>query len=215
MLQVVNLVHAPSPLADATHRETRAAARAPAAADWLIHPRLNQGRRSMKDDRFRTNLPHLTEFNAFLEELNKESDRGAALISTAMLDDLLEKTILSFLLENNDTKRLLSGFNAPLGTFSSRILAAYSLGLISEEEYDECNWLRAVRNEFAHRVHKEFGDEKVKDLCANLRFAAKQIIKHPNIPRAQFLTSATALILHLTNRPHYVSQKRLKYEPWK
>jgi hypothetical protein len=53
----------------------------------------------MTSDRFRTSMPHLTEFNAFLEELNKESDRGGALISTAMLDDLLEKTILAFLIE--------------------------------------------------------------------------------------------------------------------
>ena len=43
----------------------------------------------MNNDRFRSTHPHLTEFNSFLEELNKESDRGAALISTAMLDDLL------------------------------------------------------------------------------------------------------------------------------
>jgi len=168
----------------------------------------------MNNDRFRSTHPHLTEFNSFLEELNKESDRGAALISTAMLDDLLEKIILASLLENKDAKKLLLGFNAPLGTFSSRILAGYSLGLISEEEYDECNWLRLVRNEFAHKVHQKFADQKVNDLCSNLRFAAKQIPDHPNLPRAQFLTSATALILHLTNRPHYVSQKRLKYEPW-
>src|ERR1700721_2764172 len=165
----------------------------------------------MSDDKFRVshpNLPHLAEFQLFLDELNKESDRGAALISTAMLDDLLEKIILAFLLDNKDTKKLLSGFNAPLGTFSARTLAAYSLGLISELEYDECNRLRHVRNEFAHKVHQTFGDHKVKDLCANLTFAAKNFPKHPDPPKAQFLTSATALILALTNRPHSVSQSR-------
>lgn len=147
----------------------------------------------MNKDQFRSTYAHLSEFNKFLEELNKESDRGAALISTAMIDDLLERIIAAFL---------------------SRILAAYSLGLISEEEYDECNWLRGVRNEFAHKVHQRFADQKLSDLCSNLRFAAKQIPNHPNLPRAQFLTSATALILHLTNRPHYVSQKRLTFTKW-
>jgi DNA-binding MltR family transcriptional regulator len=168
----------------------------------------------MNKDQFRSTYPHLAEFNAFLEELNKESDRGAALISTAMLDDLLEKIILAFLLDNRDAKKLLAGFNAPLGTFSSRILAAYALGLISDEEYDECNWLRLVRNEFAHNVHQKFTDQKVADLCSNLRFAAKNVPDHPNLPRAHFLTSATALILHLTTRPHYVSQKRLTFAKW-
>jgi DNA-binding MltR family transcriptional regulator len=168
----------------------------------------------MDKNSFSSTPTHLSEFTAFLDELNKESDRGAALVSTSMLDDLLEKIILAFLLDNKDSKKLLSGFNAPLGTFSARIIAAFSLGLISEEEFNECNWLRLVRNEFAHKVHQKFGDQKVSDLCSNLRFAAKQIPNHPNLPRAQFLTSATALILHLTNRSHYVSQKRLKYEAW-
>ena len=168
----------------------------------------------MNEDKFRTDMPHLIEFNAFLEELNKESDRGAALICGAMLDDLLEKTISAFLIDHRDMKKLLNGLNAPLGTFSSRIIMAYSLGLISEEEYEECNRLRSVRNEFSHRVHQHFTDQKVQDICSNLRFAAQSILQHPNLPRAQFLTSATALILALTNRPHYVSQKRLSYTVW-
>ena len=168
----------------------------------------------MNKDRFRTDQPHLKDFNAFLEELNKESDRGAALISAAMLDDLLEKIILAFLIDNKESKKLLSGFNAPLGTSSARITASYSLGLLSEEEYEECDRLRQVRNEFAHHVHQNFGDQKVKDLCGNLRFAAPKIPGHPNLPRAQFLTSATSRILNLTNRAHYVSQKRLTYHPW-
>jgi hypothetical protein len=40
--------------------------------------------------------PHLKEFTAFLDLLNKESARGAVLISIAMLDDLLERTISAF-----------------------------------------------------------------------------------------------------------------------
>ena len=169
----------------------------------------------MDNDSFRTDMPHLVEFNEFLEDLNKESDRGAALVCGAMLDALLGKTISAFLIEHKDMKKLLNGLNAPLGTFSSRIIMAYSLGLISEEEYEECNRLRSVRNEFSHRVHQHFTDQKVQDVCSNLRFAAQNIPLHPNLPRAQFLTSATALILTLTNRPHYVSQKRLSYKAWR
>jgi mannitol operon repressor len=166
----------------------------------------------MAKDSFRSTFPHLIEFNSFLEELNRESDRGAALVSVAMLDDLIAKIILGFLVENDRTKKLLSGLNAPLGTFSARIITASSLGLISEEEYDECNWLRIVRNEFAHNVHKKFGDQKVKDICANLRFAAKNIPNPPDLARAQFLTSATALILTFTHWALYVSQNRLVYQ---
>ena len=66
---------------------------------------------------FEETHPHLREFKAFLNALNKESERGAVLIAAAMLDDLLQRSIGAFLLDHPDTKRLLEGFNAPLGTF--------------------------------------------------------------------------------------------------
>ena len=160
-------------------------------------------------------MPHLVEFNAFLEEINKESDRGAALVCSAMLDDLLEKIISAFLLDNKEANKLLSGFNAPLGTFSARILAAYALGLLSEKEHDECNRLRTIRNEFAHNVHQKFADQKVQDLCSNLQYAARGFPDHPNPSRAYFLTAATGLILSLTNRSHYVGLERLKHKNWR
>jgi hypothetical protein len=48
------------------------------------------------------------------------------------------------------THQLIDGFNAPLGTFSSRIKAAYSLGLIENEQFEDLEHLRKIRNEFAH-----------------------------------------------------------------
>jgi hypothetical protein len=46
--------------------------------------------------------PHLKEFMAFLDSLNEESDSGAVLISAAILDDLLERSIESFLLDHKE-----------------------------------------------------------------------------------------------------------------
>ena len=56
--------------------------------------------------------PHLTEFTSFLATLNRESDRGSVLITTAVLDDLLKRIIASFLVEHGDTQKLIDGFNA-------------------------------------------------------------------------------------------------------
>jgi DNA-binding MltR family transcriptional regulator len=160
--------------------------------------------------------PHLGEFTAFLEVLNKESDRGAVLISVSMLDGLLERVLLAFCLETKESRRLISeGFNAPLSSFSARSVAAYSLGLISEREYNECDRLRKIRNGFAHNVHQSFDDQKMKDICAKLTFAA---VGPPNAPvnaKGQYTTAAVGLILGLTNRPHYVARQRLKYGDWK
>lgn len=107
---------------------------------------------------FEETHPHLREFTAFLKELNRESERGAVLISAAMIDDLLERTILAFLVDNEETKRLLDGFNAPLGTLASRALAAFSLALLSESEYRDCERLsknqECVRTQCSHVVRR-------------------------------------------------------------
>jgi hypothetical protein len=167
------------------------------------------------EESFEETHPHLKEFSKFLAELNKESDRGAVLISAAMVDDLLSKCLTSFLIEHEDVESLLEGFNAPLGTLSARMLAAFALGLLSEGEYRECQILRKVRNAFAHGIHISFGDPRIKDLCSNLTMCAKDFGNVHVEARGRFTTSCTGIILNLTNRPHYAAQNRLTYRGWR
>jgi hypothetical protein len=159
--------------------------------------------------------PHLKPFIKFLTELSRESDRGMVLIATSYIDDLLRQTIEAFLLESSSTKALLEGFNAPLGSFSTRIAAATAMGLISESESKEAHRLRKIRNLFAHHVHVSFSDGNLISLCKNLDLAAKNYDDVVVDARGQFSTSAVALIMNLTNRPHYVAQKRLQFSVWK
>jgi mannitol operon repressor len=168
-----------------------------------------------KLDRFEETHPHLKEFSKFLAELNKESDRGAVLISAAMIDDLLGKCIISFLIDHADVESLLEGLNAPLGSLSARVLVAFALGLLSEDEYHECQILRKVRNAFAHNVHVSFDDQKVRDLCKNLNMCAKDYGAVRVDARGRFTTSSTGIILNLTNRPYYAAQNRLTYRGWR
>ncbi|MGU0812084.1 transcriptional regulator [Pseudomonas aeruginosa] len=92
--------------------------------------------------------PHLVGFIDFLEDFNKETERGAALAAAAMLDEQLGRIIESFLIPNKGSKAMLDGFNAPVGTLSARISASFALGLLSDVEYKECELIRKVRNEF-------------------------------------------------------------------
>jgi hypothetical protein len=161
-----------------------------------------------------TEYPHLKEFGLFLDELNSETERGAVLVSCSYLEELLRKTIVSFLADKKAAETLLEGFNAPLGTFSARIIAAYSMGLISKSEYDECNLLRKVRNEFAHNTFMSFESGKIKDLCALLNFAGKDYGDVKVDARGRYTMSAVALILNFTNRPHYVSKEKLSHKDW-
>lgn len=159
--------------------------------------------------------PHLNGFTDFLAEFNKETERGTALAAAAMLDELLGRIIESFLIPNKGSKALLDGFNAPLGTFSARIASAFALGLLSEVEYRQCELIRKVRNEFAHQIKVSFKTERIVSLYAQLQLSAKSYGDVRVDTRGQFTTAAVGLILSLTNRPHYVGEKRLQSVSWK
>lgn len=159
--------------------------------------------------------PYLKPFTEFLDDFNKESERGAALSATAYIDHLLERTLTAFLIPNDSGSALTSGFNAPLGAFSARIAVCHAMGLISEVEFKECNLLRRIRNKFAHAIRMSFKDQELAGLCSSLQFSAKPYGDVKVDARGKFTTSAVDVILRFTNRPHYVGQKALKYEEWK
>ena len=136
------------------------------------------------------------------------------MISTSFIDELLKRTISAFLVEGPESKLLLDGFGAPLGTFSSRIKMAIALGLLNRDEAKDTDILRTIRNDFAHRVHISFSDSSIKDRCLNLQLAAKDYGSVTVNTRTRFLSSATAIILNLTNRAHYASLERLTSRSW-
>ena len=158
--------------------------------------------------------PHLKEFAPFLDDLNRESERGAVLISVSYLERQLKQIVLALLCEGDTSVRLLEGFNAPLGTLAARSAAAAALGLISEQEHRELETIRKIRNQFAHDHRMSFSDQNIVDRCRNLSFAAKDYGDVVLDSRGKFTTAVVALILYLTNRSHYVSKKRLTFGNW-
>jgi hypothetical protein len=77
--------------------------------------------------------PEILRLATFLNEFYEETDRGAVLMAASILDEVLLSLIQAFLVDTPKSKKLLDDFNAPLGTFSSRILAAYAMGLLKNE----------------------------------------------------------------------------------
>lgn len=152
--------------------------------------------------------PHLKGLVGFLEALVVESDRGKVLISTGYLEEQLKEVLLAFVLEKPEATALLSGANAPLGTFSSRISASYVLGLISEDEHHDLQITRRIRNDFAHKLETRFETPSVADRCSQLRLKATNIPPKTRIAGAQFTTAATTIINHLTIRPRQVAAER-------
>ncbi|UGX95781.1 transcriptional regulator [Bradyrhizobium barranii subsp. barranii] len=164
----------------------------------------------LRDEIWKTD-PHYRGFMATLTELNKETDRGVALVTTSFLDMLMRDAIAAFLIDNSSAAKLLAGFNAPLGSLSTRIAACHALGLITDEEAKQSDILRKVRNEFAHKIEVTFENGAVKDLCNNL--SVPESDKDAKA-RAKFAKASMLLLIRLINRPAEVSQMRLKCVEW-
>lgn len=165
-------------------------------------------------EKFIEENPQIKDFLPFLDVQNKESPRGAVLVACSFLDELLRKIIDAFLIEDSDRNLLLDTFNAPIGTFSARIKIAHCLGLISDEERNDCDILRKIRNEYAHNHRTSFEDKNLIDLCKNLHHSAKSVYGKEVEIYGQFKTGAVGLLMNLINRPHYVKQKRIQKKIW-
>lgn len=92
----------------------------------------------------------LDSLNRFMGLVGKQDDRAMILSLATFLEDSLGRLLLAYFRTCTATKELIEGFNAPLGTFGSRIKAAYAVGLIAEDQYKDMEILRKVRNHFAH-----------------------------------------------------------------
>ncbi len=144
----------------------------------------------------------------FIHNFQKESDRGASLMAGSVIDEVLKEIIAGFLINKKESLRLLDGFNAPLGTFSSRILAAYCLGLVEKHEYKELEILRRIRNAFGHTWSDiDFSNPKISALVRQLP------TKDTNL-RSKYHNSVANLLGELIYRHHEVSQSRRKLKSW-
>lgn len=82
----------------------------------------------------------------------------------------------AFLVDHkNKEDDLLEGKYAPISTFSSRINLTYRLGLIGPNIRSDLDYIRDIRNKFAHRYESlNFDeDEQVKAWCGNLKLCNK------------------------------------------
>jgi len=88
---------------------------------------------------------------AIRRELEKESNRGCALVAAAYLENEVAALLNQFFVEmSKSARKELFDFNGPVGTFSAKIKLAYALGLISAEVRNALDLVRGVRNKFAH-----------------------------------------------------------------
>jgi DNA-binding MltR family transcriptional regulator len=100
------------------------------------------------------------------ESLIRESDRGAVMIGAAILDEDLEDVLRAYFRQDGRgpkiSETLFSGVG-PLSSFWAKVQFAYALRLIGNKTYVRLEWIRSIRNEFAHEYGpKSFDDPQIK-----------------------------------------------------
>lgn len=94
----------------------------------------------------------------------QESDRAAAILGAAAIDDILERILKQVFVANPTSKdELFDGPAAPLGSSASRIELCHRLGLISGRLARDLDLVRRIRNDFAHNIASyDFSIDSVK-----------------------------------------------------
>lgn len=108
--------------------------------------------------------------------LANESDRGAAVLASAWLEDSLTRILLDYLRQGSKKDELLSP-GCPAGDFGTKIILADRLGLIHPSMKKSLDIIRKLRNEFAHLASDlSFDTQSVKSRTANLFYENRDLV---------------------------------------
>ena len=146
----------------------------------------------------------------FVHEFHNKSDRTTAIISAVFLESQLEQLLTNFFVDSPKIiERLLSPGSA-LGNLETRTYAAYALGLISENEYNDLRLISEIRNTLVKQDGGQFFDDTdIRDLC--LDFNVPREILHPNdspTPRRIFILTSVILARQLAQRTNQAESQR-------
>lgn len=152
-------------------------------------------------------LERYFDFNYALYEFHQlftydeKDDRSIAIVGGTFLELALDHILRAFLPEEDKEVNKLFEFNNALGNFSNKITMVYSLGLIDKLIKDDLHLVRKIRNEFAHDLYASFENQKIAQLCKNLKWHKVAYVANPPenaTIRDLFQVDVNQLISHLS-----------------
>lgn len=132
------------------------------------------GKSSLTGAEARKRLEDKREFGKAFLEFQNGSDRVAAIMGAALVEHELIEAIEVVLKDTTDQKALFYSAGAPFGTFSAKIIAGKALGLFDQAIADEMNFIREIRNIFAHQLlSMDFDEPAIARLVSQIGKATK------------------------------------------
>src|SRR5579862_9203508 len=110
------------------------------------------------------------ELAGAMRELEEQTDRGAAIIATALIDHHLTVAIEARLEAlNSKLRNSLLGSRGALATLQSKLDMGMALGLYTMDAHRQLDTIRKIRNRFAHTpIPLTFQDATLKRLSLSL-----------------------------------------------
>lgn len=108
---------------------------------------------------------------SIVDELERQTDRGAGIIGAEFIDRLLLQAPKSRVrLKTSDDKKAAKNLfdrMRPLNTLSPKIDLGLVLGLYRSEVWRDLHHIRDIRKEFAHAMEpRDFNFQRIRDACA-------------------------------------------------
>lgn len=154
--------------------------------------------------------PVFSRLNRLNRLLHGLDERGLVLSLAAFAEEALGNLIRSFLLSVPAADALIDGFNAPLGTFSARIKTAYALGLITQEQFEDLERLRKIRNASSHNWEQiSFGDAKILAQINALHYNWVDD-EYPDTPMKKVQSSLAFLLTEVLVTTTQITKKDLR-----
>ncbi len=124
----------------------------------------------------------VADIGPIIDEIGGDNDRAAIIVGAAITEYLLQDIIEATLppLNSDESARIFSEYGL-LGTFSAKILWAYTISQIGRDTKHDLDMIRLIRNESAHNANPaSFTTDKIRNRALTLRIAAD----HPDAPDA-------------------------------
>ncbi len=113
----------------------------------------------------------LDQYNDMVNVFHDEPDRSAAILAVSVLESFLGDALRAILLEDTIVEELFRQYG-PLSTFKGRIDMSFALGLITRHSHRDMNYLRKIRNHFAHHPGAtSFKESPCREVCGQLQLA--------------------------------------------
>jgi len=127
----------------------------------------------------------LRRAETLITELENQTDRGAAIIGVAWVEEALQAAIESVLESDKKTWDRLFGRSGPLSSLSAKIDLARLLNICSKVIAKDLHLLREIRNDFAHTIAAKdhtgltFKSTHIADKCFTIKCIAHEALSEP------------------------------------